>query len=214
MITYTGVHIQKKGGVEGTPTPTDIAVHAGRICRFGGAVWYPLLPHLVFVGLMAYRRSDRIANMLWGFLHDAHEVATSDVPRPFKCDCMRGEQQAIDQRIFSKFLFPHLDNEVDFDLIKQCDIDAGHIEAVQLGIKGFSATELKYGSDYTNAKTIYNDPSDVNLFKKIMQSPFGRTDTISGLHSQGVTWFEVALLCAERRNYAGLLAEVRSWGLL
>lgn len=48
MITHSGVHIQKIGGADGTPTAMDIAVHAGRICRFGGAVWYPLLPHLIF----------------------------------------------------------------------------------------------------------------------------------------------------------------------
>jgi hypothetical protein len=32
MITYSGIHIQKIGGADGTPTPRDIAVHAGRIC--------------------------------------------------------------------------------------------------------------------------------------------------------------------------------------
>jgi hypothetical protein len=44
MITQSGVHIQTIGGAAGTPTAMDIAVHAGRLCRFGGSVWYPLLP--------------------------------------------------------------------------------------------------------------------------------------------------------------------------
>lgn len=84
MITFSGQHIQRIDQTEhGTPTPIDIAVHAGRICRFGGAVWAPLLAHLMFVGLLAYKRSGKIENFIWGLLHDAHEVVTSDVPRPF-----------------------------------------------------------------------------------------------------------------------------------
>lgn len=138
MITYSGVHIQKIGGVAGTPTATDIAVQSARICRFGGAVWYPLLPHFIFVGMLAYRRGGNFETVAWAFLHDAHEIATSDIPRPFKCECIKEEQKAIDLRLFSSFDI--LMGTVDFDLIKQCDIDACHIEAVELGVPGFAET--------------------------------------------------------------------------
>lgn len=211
MITYTGVHIQKIGGECGTPTATDIAVHAGRICRFGGAVWYPLLPHLVFVGLMAYRRSESVPNLLWGFLHDAHEIATSDVPRPFKCDCMRREQEAIDDRIFEKFFAG--EEDPDWKLVKECDIDAAHIEAVQLGVPGFAETELKYATDYTGRDSIHDDAEDVALFNRIMNSSFGHWATIYPA-SLAVKMFTDALTFAERGEYKAFLKEVESWRLL
>lgn len=211
MITYSGVHIQKIGGVEGTPTPEDIAVHAGRICRFGGAVWYPLLPHLVFVGLLAYKRTGSLVNLLWGFLHDAHEVATSDVPRPFKCDCMRTEQAAIDERLRLYYL-PRF--QPDYDLIKRCDDDACDIEAMQMHLPGFAQIEMEFTKDYRNRNKIHDDQGDQELFHKIMRSPFGSTDTICGQASSGVTAFEVALRYAEDRNYGGFMDEVRGWELL
>lgn len=191
MITFSGVHVQKKGGVEGTPTATDIAVHSGRICRFGGAVWYPLLTHLVFVGMLALRRGGNFDTVAWAFLHDAHEIATSDVPRPFKCDCMREEQHAIDKRLLDSFnLRP---DRIDFGLIKQCDIDACHIEAIQLGVKGFAEVELEHSADYTGSTEIYADESDVALFHGILRRPFFYFDVIEGPSSGGV-WHFIQLL--------------------
>lgn len=194
IITFSGIHIQKLGmEAQGTPTAMDIAVHAGRICRFGGAVWYPLLPHLVFVGMLAHRRGANLATVAWGFLHDAHEIATSDVPRPFKCDCMRREQDAIDERIESKFLPTLKPGEINFQLIKQCDIDACHIEAVQLGVPGFAETELKHSKDYTGRDKIHNDEDDIALFHGIMRSAFGSLDVIKGRESVGVRCFAMLL---------------------
>lgn len=211
MITYSGIHIQKVGGVEGTPTVADIAVHSGRICRYGGALWYPLLTHSVFVGLLAYKRSNSIANLLWGFLHDTHEVVTSDVPRPFKCDCMRFEQNAIDSRLMS--MFDLLPSMIDFELIKQCDTHALHIEAVELGLPNFAEIELAYASDYANETVIHNDSADKELFRRILASPF-YTDTINGTQSLGVARFYKALQFAEEGNPPALLQTVRSWKLL
>ncbi len=212
MITYSGVHIQKIGGVEGTPTPLDIAVHSGRICRYGGAIWYPLLPHLVLVGLLAYRRSGLIANLLWGFLHDAHEAITSDVPRPFKCDCMRKEQSAIDLRLLAEWFSPEFQLSIDFDLIKQCDTDALHIEAVELGLPGFAEIELKYASDYCDEKTIYSKTEDVEMFHRLLKSPLF-LDTIQGTESRGVRMFASVLVQA-RVNALIALEMVEDWKLL
>ncbi len=212
MITYSGVHIQKHGGECGTPTAEDIAVHMGRICRYGGAVWYPLLTHSVFVGLMAYQRSNQVSNLLWGFLHDAHEVVTSDIPRPFKCKCTKVEQERIDQRIYHKFCMG-IRPAIDRELIKQCDTDALHIEAVELGLPGFAEIELKYASDYLNETSIHRSDTDRHLFNRIQNSVFS-TGTISGPESTGVWLFTHALLEAEAGNYEGFLSVVRTWGLL
>jgi hypothetical protein len=209
MITQSGVHIQKIGGVEGTPTATDIAVHAGRICRFGGAVWSPLLAHLIFVGFMAYRRSGNGANLLWGFLHDAHEAVTGEVPRPFKCDCMRAEQQAIDMRLYNRFM-QWSGILVDRDLIKQCDIEACHIEAMKLGVPGFAEIEIKHSKEYTGATEIYDDIADKELFQQLRGSEFWHA--LDGMESYGVQVFAKALQLAENRQYNNLMHYVGSWG--
>lgn len=200
------------GGVEGTPIASDIAVHAGRICRYGGAIWMPLLAHLVFVGLLAFKRTGCSGHMLWGFLHDAHEIITSDVPRPFKCDCMRAEQKAIDERLCKRFMKGH-EAFVDQAVIKQCDIDALHIEATTLNLPDFAEVELQYAADYCNETKIHADRDDQSLFVKILFSPFYK-NTIHGRQSVGVRQFADALAFAERENYHDFLEAVRGWDLL
>ncbi|MEQ1924243.1 MAG: hypothetical protein ABL952_17215 [Pyrinomonadaceae bacterium] len=172
MLTQSGIHVQKVGGQMGTPTAEDIAVQSGRVCRYGGAIWVPNLTHLVFVGLMAYKRSGHVSNLIWGFLHDAHEICTGEVPRPFKCDCMRFEQKAIDERILAKFFGDYYGQPIDYHLVKQCDIDVCHIEATMLGLPGFAETELKYGKDYTQATKIHDNLADKELFQKLCGGPF------------------------------------------
>lgn len=209
MITYSGIQVEAIGmKCQGTPTPLDIAVHAGRICRFGGAIWMPLLPHLVLVGLLAYKRSSSVANLLWGFLHDAHETITCDVPKPFKCDCMRQEQAAIDKRLFDLY-HGDLNSEVhhsmiDFDLIKECDLIACDLEAVTLRLPGY-------------AELIPSRPplelSDLRLFQNIQHSPF-YTNSIRGLDSAGVCLFASALKFALKGNLTAFVASVHGWDLL
>jgi len=214
MITQSGVHIQKQGGETGTPTAEDIAVHMGRICRYGGAVWYTLLPHSIFVGLMAYRRSGDVQNLVWGLLHDAHEVVTSDVPRPFKCQCMKDEQTFIDQRIYEKFcLHETFPTPINMALIKQCDKDALHIEAAELRLPGFAEIELKYAKDYLNETEIYNGDEDRYLFQRIKNSVFHK-NTIYGMESAGVRMFAEVLREAEKGNYRLAKRIVDGWGLL
>ena len=211
MITYSGVHIQKIGGAPGLPTPTDIAVHAGRICRFGGALWYPLLPHLIFVGLLAYKRSDSLQNFIWGVLHDAHEVATSDVPRPFKCDCMRNEQSAIDQRLLLTYFSRDQEKLIDYDLIKLCDHDACDIEAVELGLPNFSEIELAHTKDYRGRTAIHSDITDVDLFQRV-HSAFGGFEVVQGEESSAVRGFITLLEAAEQHDLERVQQWIDSWG--
>jgi hypothetical protein len=213
MITQSGIHVQTIGGATGTPTAMDIAVHAGRLCRFGGSVWYPLLPHLVFVGLLAYRRSKEPINLLWGFLHDAHECVTGDVPRPFKCDCMRREQDALDGRILDAF-FPNDATVINFELVHECDYDACDLEAVELGLPNYAAIVTQAASSYerTRPKVIYDDPEDAALLRRILRGPFYR-DTIYK-QSDGVQAFARALDLAKAGNHRALMAEIDRWELL
>lgn len=212
MITNSGVHVQKIGGADGTPTPRDIAVHSGRLCRFGGAVWYPLLPHLVFVGLLAYKRSESVENLLWGFLHDAHECVTGDVPRPFKCDCMREEQKAIDLRLFAEY-FPDGFGKIDFDLIKKCDMDAGDIEAVALGVPNYVDITVACAKDYdVYREHPHADADDQTLFDRILKSPFFGETHWDGC--PGVSKFAYALERARAGFRDHFLYNVEDWNLL
>lgn len=209
MITQSGVHIQKMGEVEGIPTIEDIAVQAGRICRYGGAIWNPLLPHLVFVGMLASRRNANYNTTAWAFLHDAHEIVTGEVPRPFKCDCMRREQKAIDDRLIAAFGLSK--SEIDFDLIKQCDIDACHIEAVELGLPGFADTEIRYSANYTKSREIYTSPESVALFHGILRSPFYYADITEGATVCGVEHFIELLKIIDSNSQTALTEKIASW---
>ncbi len=204
MITQSGIHIQKIGGAAGTPSVEDIAVHSARICRFGGAVWYSLLQHLVFVGLLANRRGASCDTLAWAFLHDAHEIATSDVPRPFKCDCMRTEQDAIDARLMAAFRIDH--SLVDHNLIKQCDDDACDIEAVVLGVPGFSEIEMAHTKAYRNRTAIYSDLSDTKLFNAVLRV-FGDIRNVYGMDGPGVARFAWLLYAIEDRGDTTILQD-------
>jgi hypothetical protein len=215
MITYSGIHVQRIGGADGTPTPADIAVHAGRLCRFGGAVWYPLLPHLVLVGLLAYKRSNIVENLLWGFLHDAHETITADVPRPFKCDCMRKEQLAIDARLLEQYFTPLQELCIDWELIKQCDIDACDLEAVELKLPGYKeiTTACAANGDIAYHHQLHADSDDLKLFRRILHSPFMES-TVNGEDSNGVRRFMHALTLAKAGQHNNFLNVVSGWNLL
>lgn len=210
MITYSGVHVQTIGGECGTPTALDIAVHAGRLCRFGGAVWYPLLPHLIFVGLLAYRRSGMLIQGLWGFLHDAHECVTADVPRPFKCDCMRREQAAIDRRIVERFVGYEREPLIDYELIKRCDLDACDIEAVELGLPEYREVKARAADSYRAYQTdVHSDEVEIELLRQILAGPFYNNTTCA--NSLGVQVFAQALTLAEKRDLSALQVMVEKW---
>jgi hypothetical protein len=209
VITYSGVHIQKIGGAAGTPTAQDIAVQSGRICRYGGSIWSPLLTHLVLVGLLAYRRRGCPANLLWGIMHDVHEVCTGsgEVPAPFKCDCIKREQAEMDDRLRDRFVGPDLASLIDYAFIKQCDVDAADLEAVALGLPNYESI-----APGVHGRPIHRDPQDQRLMRDLIVSPF-YVSTLSP-YSRGVVMFQQALELAEQRRTDEFLAAVLSWGLL
>lgn len=202
MITYSGIHIQKIGGADGTPTARDCAVQAGRICRYAGAIWAPLLTHSVFTGLLLYKRTGSIRYAVAGFLHDLHEVASGETPRPFKCDCIRREQAALDERIFSRFLDADDLEPIDAAVVKQADIDAGDIEAVYLCLPNYENLQGEIRPLYTNMV-------DIRLFRDLCASPF-YNGTISP-HNRGVQVFTQWLKLAEQREWSALKDNIENW---
>jgi hypothetical protein len=183
--------------------------------QFGGAVWYPLLHHLVFVGLMAYRRSSSVENLIWGMLHDAHECVTNDIPRPFKCDCMRKEQSAIDQRLLNKYFVPYHAAGIDFDLIKQCDVDACDIEAVELQLPNYAeiTTACAVNGDKAYHHELYKSEADLYTIRGIRRRRPFANDTTSA-SSKAVTTLAYVLTQAKHGAYSEVIKEVRSWNLI
>jgi hypothetical protein len=213
MITFSGVHIQKSGGASGTPTCEDIAVQSGRICRYAGAIWMPLITHLILVGLLAYRRSNEVLNLIWGFLHDANEI-TGEVTQNFKCDCLRREQAAIDDRLLVQFGLDGGADFIDYRLIKQCDLDACDLEAVELGLPNYSVLAVENALQYRKYRIerVHSDVNDRRLLLALLRSPFYR-NTLSEF-SPGVIAFRDVLRLAEARKYDEFLASVKGWNLL
>lgn len=147
---------------------------------------------------------------LWGFLHDAHETVTADVPRPFKCDCMRREQAAIDRRIIDRFIGYERERLIDYALIKRCDLDACDMEAVELGVPGYREVKARAKDSYRAYQAdVYSDSSEVALLRHILSGPFHK-DTTSA-ESEGVQAFAQALVYAEHRNLSALQSMIEGW---
>lgn len=142
MITFSGIHITPANDL--VPTPNDIAVHMGRITRFAGAIWCPLIAHSVLVAELVRREldeqnscfgSEEHSTWLWGLLHDAHETVTGELVYPFKTADMRRRQKEFDKRLYNQFkLVPEL---IDLKLVKAMDERAMVLEAVHKNLIGF-----------------------------------------------------------------------------
>lgn len=75
--------------------PRWLAESMQRLGRFGGQ--HPtlnVLNHSLEVAYMCRHLSP--AGQLWALLHDAHEVLTGEVTRPFKTDDLTADQEYID----------------------------------------------------------------------------------------------------------------------
>lgn len=197
--------MQTLGGAAGTPTSEDIAVQSGRVCRVAGAVWSPLMSHLVFVGLLTWLRSFNVADLVWGLLHDAHEIVTSDIPIPFKCRCMSAEQSLIDDRLLDVYL-GEMRFDVDFELVKRADYDAADIELVELGLIGYPKLRVAQRSE-----ALYNDPTAKQIFYNIKSSPFYMNTTQPGAGSERLTRI---LEFARNRQYERVIVEMYDWNLI
>lgn len=140
MLTATGTRITPDN--ENVPSPYDIAVGMGRICRYGGAIWVSLLAHSVLVGELV-RRALNAENVLeadletwaWALLHDAHEVVMGEIPRPWKTSARKVQEASFDVRLAGAFGL-ELDG-VHREIIHQADDLALRCEAVVMALPEF-----------------------------------------------------------------------------
>lgn len=180
-ITYTGNEVNPSN--DKSPHLADIAVQLGRIVRFAGGLdpWWSVLHHLtVCKEILRYEKKyheltdegQKLAQ-LHILLHDAHEMVTSDIPKPWKCQGNRDAQENIDVRIFAHFNIPEPKGVIK-ELIKTVDLKALRAEGYTLGNGNLSLFFAKE-ADGAACKIVL----DILHF-------YERDDTTSGFNSQMV----------------------------
>jgi hypothetical protein len=136
MYTVSGRYVTRNNFV--APSLKDIAIHTGRIVRFGGGcrTWWTVLHHHLACGLFAtyYNYNDNRVR-LYAYLHDAHEAITSDVPRDWKPAEMSHFQAELDMRIYTALAIPY-PSSVILDTVKEIDNVLLLAEAQLVGPKG------------------------------------------------------------------------------
>lgn len=150
MITSSGIRVAPE--TETVPTSRDLAVAMGRITRYGGAVWCPLMTHSILVAELVLRdlrrrggldQPTRKETWAWALLHDAHECVTGEVVRPWKTGDMRKLQRGLDERLARAY---GVDLAlVDAELVHRMDERALCLEAEILGLPGFREVYVKHG---------------------------------------------------------------------
>lgn len=138
MITYSGAIVTIEN--EESPTIVDMAVHLGQIPRFGGAcrTWWTVLHHVLaceefvweYFATASIDFKEQLAMHV--LLHDAHEAITMDVPKTWKTEEVKRQQENLDRRIY-KHLGLELPDERFKSCIKFVDLVMLAAEAVTVG---------------------------------------------------------------------------------
>lgn len=183
MITQSGLRIAPEN--DAVPTAGDIAVAMGRITRFAGAVWCPLIAHSILVAelvLQELRRRagggavDGLPTWAWALLHDAHETVTGEICRPWKPDQAKEAQKKLDARISKAF---QVDLElVDRALVKAMDERALVLEAEVLGLPGFREIYVRVELGGSADAYPLLEVGEILLTSHLHRSAFGSIYTI------------------------------------
>lgn len=133
--------------------PWNVAFAMSRINRFGGQVdGCNVLRHSLRV-YDALPSASSYAARMWALLHDAHEVITGDLVRPYKSVRLSRGQAEIDAVLRARFC-PSITAE-DIELVRLADVAVGDDE-----LRAWERHESPYqrsASDW------------VNLFRKLQQ---------------------------------------------
>lgn len=86
-------------GTKYAPTIHDIAVGLSRIPRWAGATIrgseWSVLHHVLACGRLARRAKFSPEAVLFAYLHDMEEMATGDIPTPFKTEQQKGLERRL-----------------------------------------------------------------------------------------------------------------------
>ena len=206
MITSTGIHITPENS--NSPSPRDIAVAMGRVCRFGGSVWSPLLAHSVMVGELVRRQLEsenalgaELDTWAWSLLHDAHEVVMGEIPRPWKTPERKLAEQAFDRRIAEDFGI-NLDG-LEHAVIHHADEQALLSEATVIGLPDF---ERIYAAHHGLDRFPTPPEDEINLMRCIVRSGLYRATMCTIENSACVIDFSNVLELIHARELNAALA--------
>ncbi len=181
MLTYSGLNVLPS--TEDAPAPVDLSVQMGRLCQYGGALWFPLLAHSVLTAELVWElrekegETDRaMQTWAWALLHDAHEVATGDVPRGWKTPSFKRQQKDLDKRIQGRYGIKL--SKVDIPLVEKCDQRAILVQGWVLALKNFRELQAK---DIQEPTTL-----EVRTLWTVMSAGVADENTNAGEHSRPV----------------------------
>lgn len=194
MITFSGIRVAP--GTSIAPAPVDIAVQMGRVTRFGGAIWSPLLMHSVLVAELTWRdlaaknaQQFDFQTFAWSLLHDAHEVVTGEVPRPWKPKQMKDYQHELDFLIASAYKVDL--RQVDTRIVKAMDERALLLEALELNLPGFTAVYQQ--QDLAGDHFPHIPEDEQRLAGALINSDFWRAEVVTDWRSRPVKLFAAVL---------------------
>lgn len=129
MHTLSGKRFDLGG--EFTPSVRDVAVGLSRLPRWAGATLVPwsVLQHSVAVFIQAEKLNLNSEQKLLALWHDAEEIATGDIPSPFKTEQQRELQHVLHRFIWEGALGVRYPLATDFEQVKILDNAAKAAEA-------------------------------------------------------------------------------------
>lgn len=121
-------------GTEFAPTVADIAVSLARLPRWGGATvkgkdWC-VLHHSYAAGLVAQDRGCHPESILYALLHDMEEMATGDIPKPFKTHGQSELGAQLQRWLYSRTIGLQFPDEFDQAVVKTIDDELKFAELV------------------------------------------------------------------------------------
>lgn len=145
MRTWSGQEAPLRDG-EGVVSLLDLAVHLGRVPRYGGfgTVTWTVLHHSWLVSTIWLRAGFPPEHVQYALLHDAHEAYVGDIVSPVKAaireisgaDPLRNLEERIDGRIAGTLGVAYPPPAPVKRLVKLCDLAALVVEGRLFGAPG------------------------------------------------------------------------------
>ncbi len=129
MHTFRGRNFEIGG--DSAPEPEEVALTLARIPRWAGATLVPwsVLQHSIAAFRLAESMGLDDTTQLAALWHDAEEMATGDIPKPFKTAEQSQLQDALHQWMYKKVLRMPYPSQGVRGVVKGIDIELKKAEA-------------------------------------------------------------------------------------
>jgi hypothetical protein len=188
------------------PTPSDLAIQMGRITRYGGAIWCPLLFHSLLVARMVADNSTP-ATTTWALFHDAHEIVMGEIPHPWKCCDIRRHYEAGMDEVFREAIGLAYTG-VDDLKIKHADKVAVIVERLVLGpLANWEEYHSRFEPDF--------DPGDLEtaIFfgRRLKWGGYAEASHCTRLDSGPIIRATALFELAYKGDYEGVVSQLKEY---